>query len=102
MGRPVGSGRKPLKDRFWLQVIKTNKDECWIWIGSLDNNGYGRIGSGGSSALGAKNLHAHRVSFELNNGVIPEGFDVDHVCHTKECGKTGKIVYTVDVLILFI
>lgn len=59
--------------RFWDKVIKT--ENCWVWIGNRNNYGYGiqALGKGNQRAL------AHRTSYEMHKGPIPEG---KHVCHT--------------------
>jgi hypothetical protein len=57
---------------FWAKVEKT--DGCWLWTGPLDEQGYGRI------KWNEQQL-AHRVSYILAAGPIPEGLAIDHVCH---------------------
>lgn len=75
---------KPLLERFLRHVaIPINKDECWLWTGALQrggkyNGGYGKMGSGGG---GGKTVLAHRVSYELFVGPIPDGLQLDHTCH---------------------
>ena len=64
-------------DRFWQKVEKA--DGCWEWIGAKKNNGYGHLNIGGKTIL------AHRYSFYLANGPIPEGLMVDHMCHNRAC-----------------
>lgn len=86
----MGSGRIPLEDRLWSRVLKGADDDCWLWVGCLSTDGYGKIGEGGASASGSKSLFVHRVVYEMVIGTIPDGYEVDHLCHTKECGKTGK------------
>lgn len=67
-----------LEDRFWPHVDKS--DSCWTWTGAHDGGApYGRIKDGG------KLVRAHRVSFEIHNGPIPEGVVVDHICHNTLC-----------------
>lgn len=69
---------KTLEDRFWAKVQKS--DGCWLWTGSKYQNGYGRIRVGkGKRAL------AHRVSWELANGPVPEGLELDHSCNCRAC-----------------
>lgn len=84
IGRPKGTGR-PMENRFWSRVEKT--DFCWLWTGPVNKDGYGHIGKGGA---GNGTLRVHRYAYELLIGIIKEGMQIDHVCHTKECGKTGK------------
>lgn len=67
----------PLDIRFWEKVNKT--DSCWLWTGSKNNTGYGRVGVRG------KLLLAHRVSFEMVNGKIKKGMNVLHKCDIPSC-----------------
>lgn len=77
-----------LQFRFWAKVDKngpTLRDDigpCWIWMASLDRRGYGQIREGG---FGSRTLKAHRVSFELASGPIPEGNGVLHKCDNPPC-----------------
>lgn len=76
-------GIKPfasLRDRFFAKVMKG--DGCWFWAGSHSNVGYGLIHSGGA---GGKTLSAHRVSYELHYGPIPDGMIVMHSCDNRGC-----------------
>lgn len=67
--------RTPLIDRFWKKVEKTAS--CWLWKGAPLRSGHGVINSGGSEG---RSIGAHRVSWELHNGPIPEGMCVLHNC----------------------
>lgn len=63
-------------DRFWRRVEKT--EECWNWTGQLVQ-GYGIIEFNG------KSRKAHRVSWEMENGPIPDDLTIDHLCRNKRC-----------------
>lgn len=53
---------------------------CWNWTGALQTRGYGSVGiSDGRTSL------AHRRSYELLVGPIPEGLTIDHLCFNKRC-----------------
>ena len=71
---------RPIADRFWERVDKTG--DCWLWTGSLNATGYGTIGKGGR---GNGIYLAHRVSFELHHGPIPDGLFVIHSCDNPPC-----------------
>jgi hypothetical protein len=71
--------RRPLEERFWEKVQKG--EGCWAWTGATVY-GYGRIGAGGTYGPA---LMAHRVSWELHNGPIPEGMNVLHRCDNPPC-----------------
>jgi len=65
-------------------LARTVRDgNCLIWTGAVQSRGYGSVGVGGRTHL------AHRVSYELNVGPIPDGFQIDHVkdrgCHSRLC-----------------
>lgn len=63
--------------RFWRYVIKPElPDDCWLWLGTIDKNGYGRAGV---------NVGAHRMSYEIHYGSIPDGLLVRHSCHIPRC-----------------
>lgn len=48
---------------------------CWVWQGSVNNRGYGRVG---------KDL-AHRRFYTKKHGEIADGMVVDHLCRTRRC-----------------
>lgn len=54
---------------------------CWIWMGSLDRKGYGRVRRPKTDAPEL----VHRVTFVLAGGIIPEGYYVDHLCRQHSC-----------------
>ena len=72
--------RRSIAERFWCKV--TRAIGCWTWAGSKTRQGYGCIGSGGKYAPVVK---AHRVSWELNRGPIPQGLCVLHHCDNPSC-----------------
>lgn len=77
--------RTPIADRFWPKVEKS--DGCWIWTGCRCNRGYGQIGTGGKTA----HTTAHRVSYELNKGPIPDGMHVLHSCDNPPCVRPDHL-----------
>lgn len=66
--------------RFWAKVDTSGS--CWMWTAAANSAGYGQIGIGGRAG---RNYYAHRVSFTLANGPIPDGFQIDHICMTCRC-----------------
>lgn len=67
----------PVEQRFWAKVQKT--DGCWEWNAATDSHGYGQI------RINGRNVLAHRFSWELSNGPIPEGMFLDHRCSNPPC-----------------
>lgn len=76
-----GPKPKNLLEIFLSGVQKT--DGCWIWTKSRSNNGYGQIGHRENGHLVHK--LAHRVSYELFIGPIPDGIYVCHTCDNPPC-----------------
>lgn len=69
-----------LEDRFMSHVQKSDDpDGCWIWMGSNNGTGYSQFGINGKLYL------AHRVSFALFVGMIPDGMEVCHSCDNRAC-----------------
>lgn len=71
-----------LAARFWPKVEVLGADECWPWQAHRDRKNYGRIGAGGKHG-GV--LAAHRVSWELEHGPVPDGMNVCHSCDNPPC-----------------
>lgn len=65
--------------KFWDRVSKCAEAECWEWVGSCRESGYGRLKVKGSWRA------AHRVSYVLAHGDIPEGKVLDHLCRNRKC-----------------
>lgn len=78
------SPRRNLQADFWRYVEKT--DECWLWRGPKKRS-YSRTWYGVFNLQGKKHS-AHRYSWELVNGSVPEGLNVNHreqVCTSSLC-----------------
>lgn len=52
---------------------------CLEWKLKIHNRGYGVAKVKGES------VWAHRLSYELHKGRIPEGLTIDHLCFNKAC-----------------
>ena len=71
----------PVVSRFWAKVEKTAS--CWLWTGSKRSKGYGAfVYKSGSQTVQGR---AHRFSYELHKGPIPDGLFVLHRCDTPAC-----------------
>lgn len=74
--------RIPLRERFESKYIPEPNSGCWLWEGRCVGSGYGSIAEGGTFG---RSLLAHRVSYELYIGPIPDGMCILHKCDTKLC-----------------
>jgi hypothetical protein len=70
-------------DRFWSKVRKS--DGCWLWGASIKTTGYGQF------FRGPRIEKAHRVSYELTHGPIPEGLYVLHRCDVRACVRPDHL-----------
>jgi len=69
-------------DSFWELVKKRPDGDCWQWMGTLHQQGFGRLRSGGHE------FASHRVAWELAHGPIPSNRTVVHkegVCNNRGC-----------------
>lgn len=64
-------------DAFWRRV-GMGPNGCWVWLG-FTHKGYGRV------SVRGKTKRAHRVSWELTRGQIPDGLSLDHLCRNERC-----------------
>lgn len=64
--------------RFWKKVYKTRG--CWLWTAAKTPAGYGLMGT-----EGRKMEYAHRLSFKIHKGEIPQGMLICHECDNPSC-----------------
>jgi hypothetical protein len=80
----VGEGGRMKRYKNFRELIEERsipvpESGCWVWLGCLDNHGYGSFRSKG------ENFKAHRVAFEAFSGVVPDGHVVCHRCDVRYC-----------------
>ncbi|MGC5820961.1 HNH endonuclease signature motif containing protein [Ralstonia pseudosolanacearum] len=69
-----------MAERFWEKVEVQGADECWPWLASTKQGGYGKIlGDNGRFLL------AHRAAYQLAIGSIPENLVICHQCDNPNC-----------------
>jgi len=73
---------RPLKDKFEEKFVRRKASECWLWSGYTLPTGYGNMQI---RTPKIKNMRAHRVSWELYRGPIPDGLMVLHKCDVRAC-----------------
>src|SRR5262244_2273460 len=69
-------------------LSKTIRDEesgCLLYMGRLDENGYARISCQGKNRIGSDAV------YEMVHGTIPEGYEVDHICHVRRCVEPSHL-----------
>lgn len=77
-------------DRFHGKY-EPNENDCWIWTGAKNRDGYGsfwngeRLAGRNGKRGGPRMVLAHRWSFAHFIGAIPAGLYVLHRCDTPSC-----------------
>jgi hypothetical protein len=66
-------------ERFNERYIPEPNSGCWLWVGAILPDKYGTI------RIDGRTQKAHRVSWELHRGQIPEGLFVCHKCDVRCC-----------------
>lgn len=74
----------PLVDRFFAKLGFGSSD-CWYWMAYTDPAGYGIFIANGENK-------AHRTSYKLFKGEIPQGMKVMHKCDTRCCVNPDHLV----------
>ena len=75
----AGDDMTPI-ERFEKKYIPEPNTGCWLWIGHCKSNGYGQAGSRKTD-----DRFAHRESWRLHKGPIPNGLHVLHRCDVRCC-----------------
>jgi hypothetical protein len=73
-----GPQPRPLAERFWEKVRKT--EGCWIWTARKTKKGYGHF-----RVNNTKRMFAHRLAYTLTHGEVSENLQVCHHCDNPPC-----------------
>ncbi len=77
---------------FWAKVNKRGPitrpelGHCWVWIAGATINGYGAFGIGHQ-----EEMLAHRFSWTIKNGPIPDGIYILHKCDHPPCVRPSHL-----------
>jgi hypothetical protein len=78
------SGRLALVERMTPHAaenyIPVPESGCWLWLGSINSYGYGKLCSDGKNCI-----LVHRLFYVFHIGPIPDGLFVCHKCDTPLC-----------------
>ena len=73
--------RKSFRERLFAKITidRDNPGGCWLWAAVRNSHGYGNIWRDG------RHVYAHRAVFEVYNGPLTPGMQLDHTCHVRAC-----------------
>ena len=90
MSKTITDDREMLQVRLWARVkpfdVRDSK-ACAEFGGTRIPSGYGQL----IDPQTGKPIYAHRLSWELIHGVIPEGNVVRHLCDNPCCVRPGHL-----------
>lgn len=73
---------------FWSHVDKT--ESCWLWTAGK-TRGYGYLGLKHYTLEKPVRISAHRLSWQLFVGSIPDGMQIDHLCKNPSCVRPDHL-----------
>ena len=63
----------------FMAKVRILDNGCWEWTGATKGKGYAQFWDGHNR------IGAYRFTYELYKGVIPDGLEIDHLCHNRCC-----------------
>lgn len=72
------------RDKYERDVVRCDEG-CWSWSGHVSTPGYGYV------TKGTRKIQAHRLSWEIHNGPIPDGLCVLHRCDNRLCTRPDHL-----------
>jgi len=72
-------------DRFWSHVRKTSG--CWLWVTRFDEP----VAEYGLLTVEGRSVPVHRLSWQLHNGPIPPGMQINHTCDVRNCVRPDHL-----------
>src|SRR4051812_5546544 len=77
--RRLGTKQASKATKRLLELVSPEPNTgCWLWLGIIEPNGYGRFRMCGLRS-------GHRASYTLFVGPIPRDKEIDHVCRVRSC-----------------
>ncbi len=74
---------RPIADRFWGKVRKS--ENCWVWTRGRCIDGYGKFW------VVDRTIRAHRASWKIHYGRVPDGLQVLHRCDNPPCVRPDNM-----------
>lgn len=76
-----------LPARLFDKVSPEPMSGCWLWTGTVSNNGYGllMVRRDIPGKWRQRKVLAHRAVYEASRDLIPNGLTLDHLCRNRLC-----------------
>lgn len=71
--------------RYYKKIQPEPMSGCWLWSGAWSERGYGVV------RKNKRLMFAHRLSYEMTNGKVPKGLELDHKCRVKCCVRPDHL-----------
>lgn len=68
-----------LTKRILEKIVGEPMTGCWLWTAQIGRGGYARL------KVRNRSLDAHKYIFELLNGAVQGGLELDHLCRVRCC-----------------
>lgn len=84
--RPIQDKRTGERVRF-LDAFTEDESGCWLWRNRVGSKGYAYFTR--DSGHTPRTVLAHRFAYEMMVGPIPDGAQLDHLCHNEDQSCAG-------------
>jgi hypothetical protein len=75
-----------IEESFWKKVKVLGPDDCWQWVGWIQQQPKSSGGGYGKFCAGRNKYYlAHRFAWQASKGPIPKGKLVCHKCDNRAC-----------------
>jgi len=71
----------------WIEVDHGYTTPCWDWQRATNNGGYGQMWD----SVQKRDRPPHCVYWERENGPVPEGLELDHLCRNRRCCRPSHM-----------
>lgn len=74
-----------LRERFFAKTTPEPNTGCLVWVGALNEDGYGVVGIGEAEGFERRLVGAHRLAAIFARHFVSAELEVDHVCRNRWC-----------------